>query len=216
LGIAGRTERFDQGRNCFDGDRPDLPERVGEARSGGSRDRRVCSTQKPIEIVARPILYHTKPGELFSSRFRARAPRSLRPKRKAGGAMAWSCRQRLSTSSWCAGPTRSMPKRHHRRAQPRARSEQAGARKGLDHYNACNARTPRYLAQKRQHPRSRRQPDLPPEGVFPGGWGARHGIEMVSMRQSDHPRLLRLVTAGSAESRCFVLRLPAKGKSNTG
>ena len=41
-------------------------------------------------------------------------------------------------------------------------------------------------------------------------------IEMVSMRQSDHAPLLRLVAAGSAESRRFVLRLPAKGKSNAG
>ena len=64
--------------------------------------------------------------------------------------------------------------------------------------------------------RSRRQPDLPPEVVFPCGWDARHGIEMVSMRQSGHAPLLRFVTAGSAESRRFVLRLPAKGKSNAG
>ena len=44
--------------------------------------------------------------------------------------------------------------------------------------------------------------------------GRGHGIEMVSMRQSDHAPLLRLVAAGSVESRRFVLRLPAKGKSN--
>ena len=49
--------------------------------------------------------------------------------------------------------------------------------------------------------------------------GRRHGIEMVSMRQSDHAPLLRfliLVTAGFAENCCFVLRLPARGKSNAG
>src|SRR5580704_990157 len=42
---------------------------------------------------------------------------------------------------------------------------------------------------------------------------------VLSMRQSDYAPLLRflmLVIAGSAEGRCFVLRLPAKGKSNTG
>jgi hypothetical protein len=49
--------------------------------------------------------------------------------------------------------------------------------------------------------------------------GRRHGIEMVSMRQSDYAPLLRflmLVIAGSGEGRCFVLGLPAKGKSSTG
>jgi hypothetical protein len=49
--------------------------------------------------------------------------------------------------------------------------------------------------------------------------GRRHGIDMVSMRQTDHAPLLRflmLVTAGFAESRCFVLQFPAKGKSNAG
>ena len=57
-------------------------------------------------------------------------------------------------------------------------------------------------------------------GLRPSMWlGRRHGIEMVSMRQSDYAPLLRflmLVIAGSAEGRCFVLRSPAKGKSNAG
>jgi DNA modification methylase len=29
----------------------------------------MCPTQKPIEIVARPIRYHTKPGELIFEPF---------------------------------------------------------------------------------------------------------------------------------------------------
>ena len=45
------------------------------------------------------------------------------------------------------------------------------------------------------------------------------GFETVSTRQHDHAPLLRflmLVIAGSAEGRCFVLRLPANGNSNAG
>ena len=53
----------------------------------------------------------------------------------------------------------------------------------------------------------------------PCGWGAGTASRWFSMRQSDHAPLLRflmLVTAGSAEGRCFVLRLPANGNSNAG
>ena len=77
-------------------------------------------TQKPIEIVARPIRYHTKPGELIFEPFSGSGTAFVAPKRKAGGAMAWRCRQPL---------------------QPRARGEQAlaRARNSLDHFNACNS-----------------------------------------------------------------------------
>ena len=58
-----------------------------EYRTPHRRDRRMCPTQKPIEIVARPIRYHTKPGELIFEPFSGSGTAFVAPKRKAGGAM---------------------------------------------------------------------------------------------------------------------------------
>jgi DNA modification methylase len=44
----------------------------------------VYPTQKPIEIVARPIRYHTKPGELIFEPFSGSGTAFVAPKRKAG------------------------------------------------------------------------------------------------------------------------------------
>jgi len=47
----------------------------------------LMSLGKPIEIVARPIRYHTKPGELIFEPFSGSGTAFVAPKRKAGGAM---------------------------------------------------------------------------------------------------------------------------------
>ena len=63
------------------------------------------------------------------------------------------------------------------------------------------------------------EPAMAAEKLRHAGSGCRQGIEMVSVRQHDHAPLLRflmLVTAGSPDGGCFVLRSPAKGNSNPG
>jgi hypothetical protein len=100
---------------------------------------------------------------------------------------------------------------------PRARSSPLSVSIGICPYGPPTVFALGWQLRSGGTPALRVSPPTQDFGVHEVGAPARHrdGLDEAS----DHAPLLRflmLVTAGSADGRCFVLRLPANGNSNAG
>jgi len=88
---AGQAARKEAARRCLD--------RLGDQPQDG-----IHPTQKPVEIFARPIRYHTTPGAICAEPLSGTGRSSLPPSSRDGGASPWSwsprsCRSRSSAGS---------------------------------------------------------------------------------------------------------------------